>query len=126
MADVADTTEEELLALERAGWDALCRATGADFYGEVMTGDGLMVLADGAVLDRDAVVAALGASPPWHRYELADVRVVGAGDGAAALVYTGRAWREEDGEPFTGAMTSLYVREGARWRLALYTQTPVP
>ncbi|WP_217637040.1 nuclear transport factor 2 family protein [Geodermatophilus telluris] len=117
---------EELLALERAGWDALCAATGADFYGGVMADDGLMVLADGSVLDRPTVVAALGQSPPWHRYELTDVRVVAAGDGAAALVYTGRAWRDADGDPFTGAMTSLYVRVGGRWRLALYTQTPVP
>jgi hypothetical protein len=115
----------DLLALERRGWDALCDGTAAAFYGEVMTGDVAMVLANGAVMDRDAVVAALGASPPWHHYDLADVRVVAAGGAAAALVYTGRAWREEDGEPFTGAMTSLYVRDGTRWRLALYTQTPV-
>ena len=119
-----DEVIRDLLALERRGWDALWEGTGAAFYDEVMTGDGAMVLANGAVMDRDAVVAALGASPPWHHYDLADVRVVAAGDDAAALVYTGRAWRDEDGEPFTGAMTSLYVRDGTRWRLALYTQTP--
>ncbi|GAB3306646.1 hypothetical protein GCM10027451_14170 [Geodermatophilus aquaeductus] len=120
-----DEVIRDLLALERRGWDALCEGTAAAFYDEVMTGDGAMVLANGAVMDRDAVVGALGASPPWHHYDLVDVRVVAAGDDAAALVYTGRAWREEDGEPFTGAMTSLYVRDGSRWRLALYTQTPV-
>ena len=120
-----DEVLRDLLALERRGWDALCDGTAAAYYGEVMTDDGAMVLDDGSVMDRDAVVTALGASPPWHRYDLADVRVVAAGDDAAALVYTGRAWRDEDGEPFTGAMTSLYVRDGTRWRLALYTQTPL-
>jgi uncharacterized protein DUF4440 len=115
-----DEVTADLLALERRGWDALCEGTAAGFYGEVMADDGLMVLANGAVMDRDAVVAALGASPPWLRYEFDDVRRVGG-----ALVYTARAWREEDGEPFTAVMTSLYVRDGDRWRLALYTQTPV-
>ncbi|WP_369259551.1 nuclear transport factor 2 family protein [Geodermatophilus amargosae] len=120
-----DVVLRELLALERRGWDALCDGTAAAFYGEVMTDDGVMVLADGAVMERGAVVAALGASPPWHHYDLADVRPVPAGDDAAALLYTGRGWRDADGEPFTAVMTSLYVRDGGRWRLALYTQTPV-
>ena len=119
-----DEVTADLLVLERRGWAALCDGTAAGFYGEVMADDGLMVLADGSVMDRDAVVAALAQSPPWARHEIDDVRPVAAGDGAA-LVYTGRAWREEDGEPFTAVMTSLYVRDGDRWRLALYTQTPV-
>ncbi|MEX5720798.1 nuclear transport factor 2 family protein [Geodermatophilus maliterrae] len=119
-----DVVTEELLALERRGWDALCDATGADFYGEVMTDDGLMVLADGSVMDRAAVVTALGASPPWHHVAMDDVRLVRAGADAAVLVYTGRAWRTEEEPALTAAMSSLYVRDGGRWRLALYTQTP--
>jgi hypothetical protein len=119
-----DEVTTELLALERRGWDALCDATGADFYGEVMADDGLMVLANGAVMDRAAVLEALGASPPWLRYTIDDVRLVPAGAEAAALVYRGTAWRGEELEPFTGAMSSLYVRRDGRWRLALYTQTP--
>ncbi len=88
-----EVTTTELLALERRGWDALCDATGADFYGEVMADDGLMVLADGTVMDRAAVVEALGASPPWLRYAIDDVRLVTAGADAAVLVYRGTAWR---------------------------------
>ncbi|MBM7806503.1 hypothetical protein JOD57_002340 [Geodermatophilus bullaregiensis] len=119
-----DVVTTELLALERRGWDALCDATGADFYGEVMTDDGLMVLADGSVMDRPTVVTALASSPPWHRYVLDDVRLVRAGTDAASLVYTGTAWRDEAEPGFTAVMSSLYVRDGGRWRLALYTQTP--
>jgi uncharacterized protein (TIGR02246 family) len=121
-----DDLTTELLAMERRGWDALCDGTAAEFYGEVMTDDGTMVLGNGAVLDRDAVVAALRGSPPWLRYEIDAVRLVRAGAGAAAIAYTGRAWREEGASPFVGAMTSLYVRDDGGWRLALYTQTPVP
>ena len=39
--------------IEHDGWDALCRGTGADFYGTLMTDDAVMVLVNGAVLDRD-------------------------------------------------------------------------
>jgi hypothetical protein len=72
-----------LLELERRGWQSLCDGTGADFYRSAMTEDGVLVLADGAVLDRDAVVAGLREAPVRRCVELEDVRLVGA-------VWTGR------------------------------------
>ena len=123
---MGDALLEGLLGLERRGWESLCDGTAADFYGSLMTDDGLMVLANGAVLDRPTVVAALRGSPPWQAYQLSDARVVRAGPDAAALVYTGRARRDDAEPPFVGAMSSLYVRADGEWRLALYTQTPVP
>jgi hypothetical protein len=42
----------------------------------------------------------------------------------AALVYVGRGWREAGAAPFVAAMTSVYVRIGGEWKLALYQQTP--
>ena len=125
-AGMDDDLTRELLDLERRGWDALCAGTAAEFYGEHMTEDGLMVVANGAVLDRAAAVTALAGSTPWRRYELHDVRLVPAGRDAAALVYEGRAWRRHPTEPaFVGTMTSVYVRAEGGWRLALYTQTRV-
>ena len=117
-------TALDLLDIEREGWDSLCAGSAAEFYGRVMTDDGLMVLANGMVMDRNQVVEALGQSPPWMSYELDDVRVVEMGADAAALVYMGTA-RRDDGEPFVGAMSSVYQRVGGDWRLALYQQTPV-
>ncbi len=38
---------DELLTLERRGWDSLCDGTGGEFYGGPMTDDGVMVLAHG-------------------------------------------------------------------------------
>ena len=121
-----DDLTRELLELEHRGWTALSEGTGADFYGDLMTDDGVMVLANGSIADRTAVVQALGSSPPWQRFELDSARVVRGGDGAAVLVYTARAWRDDAEPPFAGAMTSTYVRDGDRWRLAVYTQTPLP
>jgi hypothetical protein len=119
-----DELREELLATERAGWDSLCNGTGDDFYGRTMTGDGVMVLANGQVMTRDEVVSALGQSPPWAAYEMSDVRVVSMGDDVAALVYVGIAHRRQ-GDAFTGAMSSVYVRADGEWKLALYQQTPM-
>lgn len=116
---------EELLELERAGWRALCESAGDRFYGNVMTDDALMVLANGAVMDRDAVTAALGQAPPWRSFELSDPRAIRAGSDSAALVYVGRAERDGADEPFVGAMSSVYRRTPDGWRLVLYQQTAV-
>lgn len=119
-----DTTDE-LLALEHEGWRALCEGTGDRFYGELMTEDGVMVLADGSVLDREAVVASLDQAPTWDTYELSDVRRVDTGPDSAALVYTGRAVRGPE-PPFLARMASTYRRAEGQWRLVLYQQTPAP
>jgi hypothetical protein len=114
---------DELLELEHAGWKSLCDSTGDEFYGGVMTDDAVMVLANGAVMDRDTVTSALGQSPPWARYEISDVRLISISPDTAALVYTGTGWREAEGEPFVGAMSSVYHRTGSGWKLALYQQS---
>lgn len=123
--DVEDTLRQELEALERAGWDALCRGTGAAFYGDLMTGDGVMVLAHGQAMGRDAVVDSLAHAPARDRYELTDLTVVRAGPEAATLVYRATAQRA-GAPPFTALMTSTYARRDGRWRLTVYTQTRVP
>ncbi|MGN6574383.1 MAG: nuclear transport factor 2 family protein [Nocardioides sp.] len=122
---MSDELRDTLESLERAGWDALCSGTGTDFYGELMTTDSAMVLANGAVLTRPEVVASLRDAPAWDGYELSEVRLVTTGRDGAALVYRARAHRAAEPD-FVAAMSSVYVRVDGRWRLALYTQTPQP
>jgi hypothetical protein len=114
-----------LLDLERHGWDSLCDGTGATFYGELLTEDAVMVLANGAVMDREAVVASLEHATPWASYDIDDVRLIDAGPDGAALVYLGTGYRVGDQPAFVGIMSSRYVRRGGEWRLALYQQTPM-
>jgi hypothetical protein len=116
--------KQELLDLERRGWDSLCSSTGADFYGEVMTDDAVMVMANGAVLHRADVVDALKNAPAWSKFEMADADVVPLGDDAAAVVYRAKAYRAADQPPFDCVMSSVYVTNGDQWKLALYQQTP--
>jgi hypothetical protein len=116
----------ELLRLEHAGWTSLCDGSGDAFYGRTMTPDGVMVLADGSTLDRDGVVASLRDAPAWASFEIDDERMIEMTPDAAALVYTGRAFRAAGGPAFVAVMASVYVRHDGEWRLALYQQTPVP
>ena len=119
-----DDTKSVILDLERRGWDSLCDSTGAEYYGDLMTEDGLMVLADGSVMDRATVVESLENAAPWSSYDIDDPRLAAVGDDSAALVYVGTGYREGDQPAFVGIMSSVYVRQDGRWRLALYQQTP--
>ncbi|GAB4007442.1 hypothetical protein GCM10029992_61200 [Glycomyces albus] len=115
---------DELLSAERAGWDALCEGTGAEFYGSKMTEDGMMVLAHGFALDRSEVAASLREAPPWSGYEITDTRLICLGSDAAAITYRARAWRDGEDTEFTALMSSVYTRTEGSWKLALYQQTP--
>lgn len=115
-----------LLEIERRGWDSLCNSTGAGFYGKLMTADAVMVLANGAVMDRESVVQALEQAPAWRAYDISDERIVATGSDSATLVYVGTAYRDGDEPAFIGVMSSVYVWQDNAWRLALYQQTPVP
>ncbi|OLT49271.1 DUF4440 domain-containing protein [Saccharomonospora sp. CUA-673] len=118
--------EAELLRLEHQGWQSLCDSTGADFYGRIMTDDGIMILAHGFVLDRQQVVASLNDAPPWSSYEISDERLVRLSDDSAVLAYRGKAWRERSEPDFEAWMSSVYVELAGEWRLASYQQTPIP
>src|SRR3954469_7956227 len=91
---VDDELTRELLELEHRGWASLSDGSGAEFYGSLMTDDGVMVLANGAVADREAVVGSLRDSPPWQRFEIEGARAIRAGaDGGARVRGPGLAPR---------------------------------
>jgi hypothetical protein len=116
---------EQLVELERSGWDSLCRSTGGDFYGRLMTADAVMVLVNGMVLGRDVIARTLNDSPPWASYELTDARLVAVGGDAAALVYRASATRPGQEHRFQALMSSVYRLVEGEPRLALYQQTAI-
>lgn len=123
---MSEVSKAELLDLEHQGWQSLCNSTGADFYGSLMTDDGVMVLAHGFVFSRQQVIDSLNDAPPWSGYELSDERLIPLSDSAAVLVYRGQAWRGTEEPAFRALMSSVYVRQDGRWALASYQQTPIP
>lgn len=116
---------DRLLEAEHAGWTALCQSRGGRFYGRLMLPDARMVLVNGMVLDRPAVIAGLDDAPPWDTYELTAPRRVDTGADSAALLYRARASRRGDPAPFTALMTSTYRLVDGVPRLVLYQQTTI-
>src|SRR5207247_10781243 len=79
-----DALSQDLLDLERRGWDALCSVNGARFYDDLMTDDALMVF-PGTVMTKRESVAAIAAERPWTDYRIEDARAA-----------RGRPWRDRD------------------------------
>lgn len=118
-------TLDRLLALERRGWDALCRSEGGSFYGEVMTPEAVMVLVNGMVLDRPTIAKTLNDSPPWSSYSIEEVRRIPAGETSAVLVYKATASRAGQAEAFVALMASHYSLVNGELMLTLYQQTTI-
>lgn len=114
----------QLEALERRGWEALSGANGAEFYGELMADDGLMVF-PGLVLDKAQTIRAIAAERPWTSFELTEVRPIEATPDTGTVTYRATA-RRGDAAPYRALMSSVYARRGGRWRLILHQQTPTP
>ena len=112
-----------VLELEHAGWQALSTgdAKGAEHYAALMTEHAVMALANGQVMERDEVIAALRDSPPWDTYTIDAPRVLALTDDVRAVVYEATGTRGDTA--FHGVMSSVYVRTDAGWRLALHHQT---
>ncbi|GAA3712458.1 hypothetical protein GCM10022377_27610 [Zhihengliuella alba] len=119
-----DLSLDRLLELEHRGWQALCSSRGGSFYSDLMTADALMILVNGAVLDRDTIAATLDEAPPWDSFTIEEPRAVPVGEDSTALVYRARALRGPD-QPFTALMASTYRLVDGVPRLALYQQTTI-
>jgi ketosteroid isomerase-like protein len=76
------------------------------------------------VLNRSQVLDAVAKSSPWQEVELSEVSVAEYGD-AAVVAYRARGVRGT-GDPYTTYASSVYVRSGSEWKLALHQQTPIP
>jgi Domain of unknown function (DUF4440) len=119
------STSEDLLAMERAAWEALSTDgdAAAAFYEDVLASEVLMLLPGGLVIDDRAQVVDSMRGAPWSSYELSGERVHELSDTSAVVAYRGVAVRGSD--TYTALFNSTYVKEDGAWRLTLHQQTPV-
>jgi len=62
----------------------------------------------------------------WASHEIHDgARLLRLGHDVASITYRATAVRDGQ-DPYHALFTSVYVREGGAWKLALHQQTPVP
>jgi hypothetical protein len=115
--------DEELLELERRGWEALSGPDGAAFYDDLLCDDALMVFPMG-IFDRATSLSAIRAAEPWQAFQLADVRIGHPAPDVGLVAYRATATRG-GGSDYEAWMTSVYVRDSeGNWRLALHQQSP--
>lgn len=115
---------DELVALERAGWEALAGPDAVSWWSARLDDAALMVF-PGFVATRAQALEGMAEAPPWASWSIDDVRVVPLGDDAGVVVYAAVAQRT--GQPeYRALISSTWVRRAGEWRLALHQQTPVP
>ena len=115
---------DELIELERRGWEAL--AAGAQeatrFYGDVLDREVAMLFPGGmALTDREQILQSMGGAP-WASFALEDPRVLWLTPDCGAVVYGVVAVRE--GVTYSALVSSIYARRDGDWKLAFHQQTP--
>ena len=116
--------DDELIALETAGWQALSTdgAAATEFYSRVLDKSVVMLLPGGIRLaDRDVILESMSGAP-WTSFEMQEPQVIDLGPAAAVVVYGVVAARE--GADYSALVSSMYVRNDEGWRLVFHQQTP--
>lgn len=113
---------EQLVALERDGWDALTTGHAREFYDDVLTREAVMVFPFGA-MERDDAIDGMAESRRWRDYSLDHVEVHELGAGLAVVTYHVHAERDEE-DPYDAMLASTYVRSRGGWRMMLHQQSP--
>lgn len=114
---------ENLLKLEKQGWDCLTKSKGADFYGALMTNNALMILVNGMTLEYRTIVQSLNNAEPWDSYEIKDPRLLNINDNVATLIYSVTAKRGNS--EFVALNSSTYSMVNGEIKLNLYQQTTI-
>ena len=115
--------EEQITGLEEGFWRASFAGDG-DYYAEHLAEDALLVFAEPTgVLEKAACVEIIAGSPASQvSWEISERRFVRLADEVVALTYKGRA-TPEGGASERDRRTSVYRREGGRWRMVLHHVT---
>jgi Domain of unknown function (DUF4440) len=116
---------DELVDLERQGWEALSSEgnAGREFYASVLREDAVMLFPGGVRLEgREQILQSLG-TQPWETFQLEQSRTMWLSRDAATLIYRVKAQRKGN-KPYAALISSTYVNEGG-WKLALHQQTPI-
>lgn len=96
---------------------------GGNFYIEIMTTDAVMILVNDMILDYEVITSSLKDPEPWDSYEITHLQLVNISEDTATLIYSARASRKNDVEPFHATMAITYTLVEGEIKLALYQQT---
>ena len=121
-------TEHEIVALERAYWDAM---KNEDVDSAIaLTRDPCIVTgAQGAATFDHKQMSAMYDGKTWSLddYEIDNIQAFGVGDDVAVLGYTVKLGMTVDGKPVSleCAESSTWVREDGKWLCVLHNECPL-
>jgi hypothetical protein len=118
---MSESLAQELIQVERRGWEALCSQEASSYYQDHLTDDALMAFPFG-VMERWEALNAMATAQPWSGFQIEDPRVIPLGPECGVVVYSVTAQREGH-EPFSATMSSIFVRRGGDWKLAFHQQS---
>jgi len=123
---LAAELKDDLVALEKSVWKAWADGD-AKTYGDLMAADAMQVGSGGVIMSgREEILAALGKETcKLNSFDLADTKVRQPAPDVAILTYTATqdlTCEGEKGPPKVFA-TSVYVRQGGKWRWNNYQET---
>jgi hypothetical protein len=122
LPEAAVNLSAHLIGLEHEGWEALVAGDGGAYYREHLSANALMAFPFGILTRREAI-GAIESAPPWEWFEISDARVVELGHDGGVVVYSVVAQRPGQ-ERYSAVISSTYVRDGDRWKLAFHQQSP--
>lgn len=117
------TTDAEIISLERQVWDAL-KSKNLEAFSAQLTDDHLYVTNDG-IYDRSQLLENLK-KINFEEVSLEEFRVVRIGNDVAVVTYTANTKGGFDGQPFPGRPernSTAWVRRNGRWLAAWHQDT---
>ncbi len=126
-ADIPAPTRDAIIALEKQAWEAW-KTKDAKFWDGYLHDKFLGIGADGVALDKAATIKA-NTDPKTivKNYALAYEEVVPLGADAALLTYRAQQDYTTNGKPGPKEVWSacVYVRDGDKWKEAMYKELPI-
>ena len=113
-----NNTESMLWDQERGFWRGE-----AGYYDRNLAQNVVMVFPR-MTLDRDQTIASIAGAPRWTTVTFDKQQCLPLSGEVIALHYQAVAERAGDPSPYRALVTSVYVRRGAEWLLAIHQQTP--
>ena len=112
--------KEQLYEIEKNFWTGDTR-----YYRENLAEKCMVVFTEMAGLKTREEVASMITDPQrWQDLRLTDQNAIDLADGAVLLSYRATA-RRENGEPYEARVSTVYVKEQGRWKMAFHQQTPL-
>jgi hypothetical protein len=116
--------EKELTDIERKLW-----TNNAAFYKNSLVEDALLIFPETGPISRDVAVDAIltenAEGQKWTEVEFHEVRSLALADDVALLTYRVAARWEHETSKNSALASSVYIKRGGVWKLALHQQTPI-